>query len=429
MLSIICRYLLLLLISSILITTLNEFCQQDVAASPFFGLEEIKDGSNDWTYTDTSKREISTKLNNGTKAPGSTDIIAVNYISDGKTLNATLWLSADIEKDLSFNNNSITTISYNVSQLAVASLSKNKSCTSNLNNSLVCRFIRETTISKDDPFGGKFASVIYGMLIDADSNIKTGWNGADYELQYATWNGTWTNVLFELSSTGGSRELKSESNITGFFGGDKTFASTPGYVTLSLDLGSIHYPNSYRVLVYTSIGSHMQSLDDFSSWIDIPPNQFDVSTLPKPVVLKQGDQEDIPFQLKSPGHSVNRIINLTEYHEDNGFSVSQSYKNPLSLRIKVPPDSSIGVHEIPMIATISTESNASHRADSFFRYKTQGNINVPINLAITVLKPLTPAEKFKEFWGIYGQPISIILGGFAGGMTSLIFDRFKKKKT
>jgi hypothetical protein len=47
---------------------------------------------------------------------------------------------------------------------------------------------------------------------------------------------------------------------------------------------------------------------------------------------------------------------------------------------------------------------------------------------MTISEPKGSGEQFKEFWDIYGQPISIVAGGFAGGATSLIFDKLKKRK-
>jgi hypothetical protein len=49
-----------------------------------------------------------------------------------------------------------------------------------------------------------------------------------------------------------------------------------------------------------------------------------------------------------------------------------------------------------------------------------------MNLTITVMPPLNINDDFKNFWSTYGQPISIIMGGFAGGFASLIFGRVKK---
>ncbi len=60
------------------------------------------------------------------------------------------------------------------------------------------------------------------------------------------------------------------------------------------------------------------------------------------------------------------------------------------------------------------------------RYPTVGYIINPGNLTITVMPPLNINDEFKGFWSIYGQPISIIMGGFAGGFASLVFGRIRK---
>ena len=51
-----------------------------------------------------------------------------------------------------------------------------------------------------------------------------------------------------------------------------------------------------------------------------------------------------------------------------------------------------------------------------------------IVLPVDVLKPLTITEKFKEFWDVWGSPISLIGGGFAAGFSALIIDRLKRSK-
>ena len=56
-------------------------------------------------------------------------------------------------------------------------------------------------------------------------------------------------------------------------------------------------------------------------------------------------------------------------------------------------------------------------------------MNTISNMTIHVLEPLGLSEQFKDFWGIYGQPISIVVGGFAGGATTLLFERLQKKRS
>ena len=45
-----------------------------------------------------------------------------------------------------------------------------------------------------------------------------------------------------------------------------------------------------------------------------------------------------------------------------------------------------------------------------------------MNLTVSVIPPLNFDEQFNEFWSVYGQPISIVAGGFA----SLVFAKIKK---
>jgi hypothetical protein len=49
-------------------------------------------------------------------------------------------------------------------------------------------------------------------------------------------------------------------------------------------------------------------------------------------------------------------------------------------------------------------------------------------LTITVVEPPTFQQRYKDFWDTYGQPISIVAGGFTGETASLLSDRLKKSK-
>ena len=109
---------------------------QAFAISTPFPQQEIIDDQHDWI--NMTSRETST---NGDP---STDILAVDYFSDGHYLNATLWLySAFIDSPINYNQ------------------------------------------------------VNYGMLIDGDFNNSTGYGGIDYLFQIGWSNSTksWTERL------------------------------------------------------------------------------------------------------------------------------------------------------------------------------------------------------------------------------------------
>ena len=145
--------------------------------------------------------------------------------------------------------------------------------------------------------------------------------------------------------------------------------------------------------------------------------------------------------MKSTASSSIKIINFTVEKAGVGpydLKVAVNQLNPPSFMIKVPTQAPVGIYEIPIVVAVSLESelpfpniNSSIILPTLFgeplrSYPTAGSISGLLNLTATVLEPKTTQEQFKDFWDTYGQPISIIAGGFAGGVASLVFDRFKK---
>jgi hypothetical protein len=99
--------------------------------------------------------------------PAPFSIERVTYVSDGKTLNATLWLGGGINKSPSRDGVSI---------------------------------------------------VAYGILIDSDYNPATGLYGADYlkEIYWTNKPKTWNLLTAEYSSSINYRNLTIVKNYTGF---------------------------------------------------------------------------------------------------------------------------------------------------------------------------------------------------------------------
>ena len=433
---------LILTFTIIILIVINEFnTQASFAIQSSYQIRDITDPAEDWTYTDYIKGDISKPLNNDTKAPESMDILGVNYVSNGTILNTTLWLSKNIENDLNFSDNGITLIGMDLfSNKTLINSLKNK------NSSFINTMIEKMSISNTDPFGGKFDSIRYSLLIDVDSNGKTGWNGADYELFLFTKNGTWSKHLFELSSTGGFKELEKEYNVTGFFGDDRDSLKKIGYVTLSLDLGAINFPDTYSVLSYASIGSHSKSIDDFNTWIDLPPPNFNLLTIPTPIEVRLEDSEkNIGFQIISNGRHVGKILNLDKKYIPEGLTISpQPLINPTSIQIKASENKQlIGLHQIQMIANVSTESDVSglsnlvgenniitRKQDTDFRYQSQGIRSVPVNLTVVVLPEYTQLEKMNKFVSDAISPLKEIwyfLAAIGGIIVPLIISIYNKK--
>jgi hypothetical protein len=74
------------------------------------------------------------------------------------------------------------------------------------------------------------------MLIDADSNPKTGYNGADYDFYVEVARGKLNGYLYQLSSTGDYIIVGSKNLTQSLLNPD----ALRGAVRLELNLGSIN---------------------------------------------------------------------------------------------------------------------------------------------------------------------------------------------
>jgi hypothetical protein len=58
----------------------------------------------------------------------------------------------------------------------------------------------------------------------------------------------------------------------------------------------------------------------------------------------------------------------------------------------------------------------------------QGYISKQANLSLSVIEPPTLSEQVKEFWSVYGTLISLMGAGFAGALSTYLFDYLKNRK-
>jgi hypothetical protein len=89
-----------IVVSMVLLQSLTE---KTYAISPSFSRQTFTDNPDDWSYMGMSsflpfKKDVCTEQSHNFNLP---DISAVDYFSDGKSLNATLWLSSGIEPPIS----------------------------------------------------------------------------------------------------------------------------------------------------------------------------------------------------------------------------------------------------------------------------------------------------------------------------------------
>jgi hypothetical protein len=281
---------------------------------------------------------------------------------------------------------------------------------------------------------GSNVAVIYGILIDADYNQVTGKEGVDYqiELQWTNETQTWNKGIIEYSSPVHNRTFDIQENYTGFYENDER------YVLVSINLDEILSPNLYRAMFYAGyVYNHSNMKIDLSPWVDISPTVYSISTLPNPIIVRQGEQKIIGAQLKSTTGFVQNVIEFMpvenyssielEFIRDN-LNKSSSGIEPAPFKIEVPNNAQVGQYIIPIRANISTGSMFP-----YYKFIEISNVNLPsnstdvltkghkialANLTISVVEPLSIQEQLRDFWSVYGGPINLTLAGLAGGLST-----------
>jgi hypothetical protein len=214
------------------------------AISPSFVLQEVKDGKDDWFFSDIyeqgkNKKWFSEHLIKDITGSNIGNIQSVSYLSDGKTLNITFWLNSPFNK---------TQPSHHV--------------------------------------------LGYFVYIDADSNNKTGWNGIDYidSIQYI--NKKWNETFMETSGLGQSYRMIKGIN---YANSNKNETN----VFFSIDLRLMNFPDRYRLVFLgqdfiTDIRGNTTRLQDFVNTVHIPPPKLNITLLPSSSFnVTRGEQKTI----------------------------------------------------------------------------------------------------------------------------------------
>ena len=368
---------------------------QAFAASPAFDQnfitdEQISNQRNDWVQTYGND---STHLRSDY-----TNLMAVDYFSNGTTLDTTFWLASNFENASTYSQ--------------------------------------------------PLKRIRYGMLIAIASLPPTsGYNGANYNFYIEAVDGKWSEYLYQLSPTGSYALIDSKINYT------KPFADTAigsGYVKLRLDLNSINYPREYGLSFYTAESFKSNEVRDFTGWIAIPPATIDILTHPENIVIRQGEKHLIPAEIITP--FSNNVTNITFDNDtdfsSNGLNVSTQRMHPPLFEVEVSPQTPLGTYTIPFVASMliattystsptstpatATVDTATEVVDPEFqvskKYPTVGYITSPANLTIDVIPPVTVNESFMAFWVTYGTPLVILAGGAVGAFSTFFIDYMRSRR-
>ncbi|MGN6350407.1 MAG: hypothetical protein ACTHL3_02970 [Candidatus Nitrosocosmicus sp.] len=320
------------------------------------------------------------------------NILAVEYFSDGKTLDATYWLASN-SQNASIYNQPLKKIRYGM-LIAIASLPEN-----------------------------------------------SGYNGANYNFYIEEVNGKWSEYLYQLSSTGTRALVSSKINYTIPFGGPTI---GPGYVKLRLDLSSIHSPGNYGISFYSAESLKSNEVRDFTNWVALPPSTINTITDPKNIVIRPGKEQLIPSEIETPlsNNATSITFDNGSYYSSNGLNVSIERIQPPLFKIKVSPITPVGVYIIPFTASLLVQTTSSKlplfsdtvtgSVDPEFKvskkYPTIGYITGKTNLTIHVIPSLTFDETFMSFWTTYQNAIGILSGGVVGAFSTFLVDYLKSRK-
>jgi hypothetical protein len=392
--SMISKYIIIIsLLTFITTTIIIPLYHEVLAASPAFNRQEITDDFHDGIHLNIMGQS-QTKDDYIDKLDESTDIQKITYFSNGTVLTATVWLASGFRENPSANGSNV--------------------------------------------------AVIYGILIDADINQETGKEGVDYhiEIRWTNETQTWNKGMIEYSSPVHNRTLDIQENYTGFYENDER------YVLVSVNLDEILSPNLYRAMFYAGyVYNNSDMKIDLSPWVDMSSPVYSISTLPNPIIVRQGEQKIIGAQLKSTTGFVQNVIEFMplknyssielEFIRDN-LNKSSSGIEPAPFKIEVPNNAQVGQYIIPIRANISTGSTFP-----YFRFVEISNVNLPsnsteiltkghkivsANLTISVVEPLSIEEQLRDFWSVYGGPINLTLAGLAGGLSTYLIDSLKSRK-
>jgi hypothetical protein len=381
-------FVLILLISCFLFN--KAFAASPAFDQNFITDDKISNQRNEWVQT---FGKDSSHLRSVCK-----NLLAVDYLSNGKTLDTTFWLASNLENASTYSQ--------------------------------------------------PLKRVGYGMLIAIASLPPTsGYNGANYNFYIEAVDGKWSEYLYQLSSTGSSALIESKINYTESFNGTTI---GPGYVKLRLDLNSIKYPTAYGLSFYTAESYKSNEVRDFTSWIAIPPATIDILTHPANIVVRQGEKYLIPAEVNTPfSNNVTTITfdNGTDF-SSNGLHISTPRIQPPLFNVEVSPQTPIGVYTIPFVtsmiiattySTSPTTTPATAIVDTVTKvldpefqvskkYPTIGYITSQGNLTIDVIPPLTINETFTAFWVTYGTPLVGLTGVIVGAFSTFFIDHLKNRR-
>ena len=335
------------------------------------------------------------------------DLSAVSYMSDGKFLNATFWLSGPFEKK---------------------------------------------------PMS-LFRSPLYSMSIGTISDYKK--TGVDYtiSIQWDPINGVWSKTINEYSPND-ERVLNRVTKYNVSFDNTPVIKTaslfgisqqniTKGHVNLSLDLTDIGSPENYFLLfqvadILNDKGMNCIVSDISDNAAFIPSPKFSISTSEGPLILRPTDNRTIELKINSTLPTMSNIsfsgvstegLNLAFLPQNESLVPSGLTVSHLQIKVlenAIQKGEEQKAYTIPIKTTIYFPKISL----GFLSNDPSANIDVnqsispkPFYFTLTVLRPLNIQEHFNNFVTEWITPINglwTFLAGVGAVIIPLILRKYRK---
>jgi hypothetical protein len=347
-------------------------------------------------------------------------IAAVNYISSGKTLNATLWLASPFQEPTA-------------SPIVLKEASMLPSSVQDKHNNFLHFAIKKHIIKENTR---KYAFVIHvDSTYDIGQTYKVAidWNNTNHIWQRTTTESVPSSLQIE------NRVLQHKNNY------NLSFVPGQNYIDLSLNLGLLSYPSQYSILAYAQEAYEEDSvfckLVDVTDIVHIPPPDFGMSTLPSSISLLAGENKPVELQVKS---NTNLPSNISLSTDQNPmvkltFEPKKLYISPFGIsssliHVKALDNATTNPYTLPIKANSSFSMPITNWLTGDISANNPGTESIirAANFTVLVRPPPTPSEQLNAVWSAWGTPISGIIGLIGvvlGGIGGWLLKHFKSKKS
>jgi hypothetical protein len=361
------------------------FSKDIFAISPFLR-QEVHDNTND--VYDLRTCDFNSKICDTAKDTTdiqSIDIKGVSYVSDGRFLNTSIWLTK------------FPTINH---------------------------------------------SSGYIIFIDIDSNTETGGDdGADYMIQ-VSFNSTlkkWEKIFVERSNFVKPKPISDIGLITTKILKNSSITNP---LHINIDLKDLNFPKFFDMVFYTTTASQFE---DHTSWIHIPPPEIQLSFSENPLNIRPEETKTVYLEI----NSTTGLEPIIQFLTENTTSKIEWKFLDKNMNIKLPSYgfTTIPIEIYAKNVTAGEQLFFPISSSSYFPFKsfrpefkdTNDSLIKPFvdtvdrtNLAINILNPIEPHEHVKKFIENWFNPLTGIYqtaSGIIGGIGGYILARYKNKNS